>query len=247
MLSKGGFPGVSNSFGATLWTVDYTLQMASTGYSAAYMHTRERGTTYNLFDYPAPGNNQWSTNPTYYAYFPLLQALQSSNGSRVLDLNVGGSNSSNAGYAIYDSSTKDIYRIVLFNYANATDPVDFSVQQGMVPNTGKNVTIKYLTAPSVNEQTRISWNGTTWAGVGDGKPISSGTDGDISMDCVNGCSVRVPSPGLAVLVVNKNLPNNNSTTTTGGHNSNSAAPFAGPVLSFMIFALIIPLIMEVYQ
>jgi hypothetical protein len=131
--SCGGFPGVSDAFGAgTLWSADYALQMAANGYTAAYMHTRERGTTYNLFDYPA-GDGKWSTNPTYYSYFPLLESLQSHNGSIVVDLNVDNSmssNSSSAGYGIYDSSTKDLYRVVLLNYADGAGSLDYAMPKG---------------------------------------------------------------------------------------------------------------------
>lgn len=243
--SCGGYDGVSNTFGATMWTADYALQMAATGYSAAYMHTRERGTTYNLFDYPATGGGQWSTNPSYYAYFPLLEALQSHNGSKVVDLNVDNSTSSNstsAGYGIYDSSTQDLYRVVLLNYANATGPVDYSISKGMLPATGKNITVKYLTAPSVNEKTQISWSGTTWGGVGDGKAISSGKDADASMDCTGGCVISIPSPGLAILLVEKELPSGepsgNSTNTggsaTGGNGNSAAAPSIGSVMSVLL-------------
>lgn len=242
--SCGGFDGVSNTFGATMWTADYALQMASTGYSAAYMHTRERGTTYNLFDYPAPGDTKWSTNPSYYSYFPLLEALQSHNGSKVLDLNVDNStttNSTSAGYGIYDSATQDLYRVVLFNYANATGTVDYTISKGMLPSTGKNVTVKYLTAPSVNEKTQISWSGTTWSGVTDGKAISSGVNPDVSMDCSAGCVVSLPSPGVAVLVVDKQLPSGepsgNSTNTSGQNGTTTGNSAVAPAVGSLVSVL----------
>ena len=124
--SCGGIPDISDTFGATIWTVDYALQMASVGYSAAYLHTRERGVTYNLFDPPngpAGALGDWTTNPSFYAYFPLAEALQATNGSKVVDLNIQNSvtdkTATVAGYAIYDVVSSNVNRIVLFNFENS--------------------------------------------------------------------------------------------------------------------------------
>ncbi|KAH9931763.1 hypothetical protein B0H21DRAFT_781014 [Amylocystis lapponica] len=106
--SCGGIPGISDTFGATLWTADYALQLASVGYSNAFLHTRELGVSYNLFDYPAGANDTWTTNPPFYALLAVAEALEGTNGSVVVDLNVQNSmadpNASVAGYAVYDGS-----------------------------------------------------------------------------------------------------------------------------------------------
>jgi len=36
--SCGGFPGISDSFGAALWGLDYALTMAASNFSAALFH-----------------------------------------------------------------------------------------------------------------------------------------------------------------------------------------------------------------
>jgi hypothetical protein len=56
------------------------------------------------------------------------------------------------------------------------------------------VTVKYLTAPNLNEQFDISWAGQTFHNVGDAKPIpdTSGRLGIVTLDCSKGCSVDVP-------------------------------------------------------
>lgn len=46
--SCGGFPGVSDSFGSALWMVDYGLQMAYAGFSAALLHVGGVSDTYNV-------------------------------------------------------------------------------------------------------------------------------------------------------------------------------------------------------
>ena len=46
--SCGGFPGVSDSFGSTLWMVDYALQMAYSNFTMALMHVGGVDDTYNV-------------------------------------------------------------------------------------------------------------------------------------------------------------------------------------------------------
>ena len=46
--SCGGFPGVSDSFGATLWALDYGLQMAASNFSGALLHVGGSDTAYNV-------------------------------------------------------------------------------------------------------------------------------------------------------------------------------------------------------
>lgn len=46
--SCGGFPGVSDSFGATLWALDYGLQMAYSNFSGAMLHVGGQNVYYNV-------------------------------------------------------------------------------------------------------------------------------------------------------------------------------------------------------
>jgi hypothetical protein len=46
--SCGGFPGVSDSFGATLWALDYGLQMAYSNFSGALLHVGGEDDYYNV-------------------------------------------------------------------------------------------------------------------------------------------------------------------------------------------------------
>lgn len=46
--SCGGFPGLSDSFGAALWGLDYSLQMAYGNFSGALMHVGGQNVFYNV-------------------------------------------------------------------------------------------------------------------------------------------------------------------------------------------------------
>ena len=253
-VSCGGFPTVSDTFGATLWSTDYAMQMSVVGYSAAYLHTRERNTSYNLFNYPGDGVNGWTTGATYYSYFPILQGLQSHNGSRVVDLGLTGTSA--AGYGIYDKETSELYRMILINYQDGNGPVDFVIPPGSPrAGGGKNTTVKFLTATSVRETTDISWSGRTWKGVQDGKSVDSGRDADLTkVDMSASYTLKIPSPGLAVVMFEKPLPsgepngggnvnssggngnenggtNGNNNGTSGGQNSGSALSVTIPIIA----------------
>ena len=46
--SCGGFPGISDSFGAALWGLDYSLQMAFSNFSGAMFHVGGQNVYYNV-------------------------------------------------------------------------------------------------------------------------------------------------------------------------------------------------------
>jgi hypothetical protein len=46
--SCGGYPGVSDSFGAALWALDYGLQMAWGNFSEALLHVGGQSVYYNV-------------------------------------------------------------------------------------------------------------------------------------------------------------------------------------------------------
>jgi hypothetical protein len=46
--SCGGFPGISDSFGAALWALDYGLQMAYHNFSGALLHVGGQNSYYNV-------------------------------------------------------------------------------------------------------------------------------------------------------------------------------------------------------
>jgi hypothetical protein len=46
--SCGGFAGISDSFGAALWLLDYGLQMAYSNFSGALVHVGGQNVYYNV-------------------------------------------------------------------------------------------------------------------------------------------------------------------------------------------------------
>jgi len=46
--SCGGFPGISDSFGAALWGLDYAMQMAHSNFSGTLFHVGGQNVFYNV-------------------------------------------------------------------------------------------------------------------------------------------------------------------------------------------------------
>ena len=46
--SCGGFPGISDSFGAALWGLDYGFQMGYANFTHAMLHTGGQNAFYNV-------------------------------------------------------------------------------------------------------------------------------------------------------------------------------------------------------
>ncbi|KAJ8072419.1 hypothetical protein PM082_015978 [Marasmius tenuissimus] len=76
--SCGGFPGISDSFGATLWALDYGLQMAWGNFSGGLIHVGGRNVYYNPFT-PPPTNesliHQWTVGATYYSAVHVVEVV----------------------------------------------------------------------------------------------------------------------------------------------------------------------------
>ncbi|EIN10839.1 hypothetical protein PUNSTDRAFT_85214 [Punctularia strigosozonata HHB-11173 SS5] len=238
--SCGGIPGISDTFGAALWTVDYALQMALQGFSVAYIHSREAGISYNLFDPPMPagGPGAWNTNPGWYALLAVPEILQSPNGTKVVDLDLANSTldatATVAGYAAMDANTSNVHRLAIFNYANDSSVEQINLPAGIFAHAPSpaNITVKYLAAPNANEKWNISWDGLTYNGVGDGEAVPglsvASNSATTQLDCSQGCTVQVHGPGLAVVYVGDSVvlnqaSNGTSSGTSQGSDKKSSA------------------------
>ncbi|KAG8908805.1 hypothetical protein FRB99_003043 [Tulasnella sp. 403] len=208
--SCGGFPGVSDSFGAALWGVDYALQMAYGNFTYALVHFGGQNVYYNPFT-PPPTNmtsvRQWTTGAIFYSHIVVAEALGKSNQARVMDLSLDGNNPNRAGYAIYENGVAS--RVVLINYVSNPGASDYTAQiaigggqTGLPSKTPTSVKVKYLRADTVSEKYNI-----TWAGQNMGQQFKADGRlyGDAQVDTVNcdptagTCSIPVPAPCVALV------------------------------------------------
>ncbi|KAJ7275575.1 hypothetical protein B0H12DRAFT_1087914 [Mycena haematopus] len=229
--SCGGVPFSPSFAVGSLWSIDYSLQMAVVGYSQAYIHTREAGISYNLLAPPVgpPGTaGAWKTNSPYYALLVMAEALRTDHGAYVADLNLGGSttdaNATSSAYAVYNMGNNTVSRLIIFNYANSSQ--EFALPASVFSSSGTAL-VKFLSAATPEEETNISWGGESWSGpqVTDGKttikPSWATPNQNLTGCSTNGCSFTAPGPSLSMVF----LDNAQYTliTTPGPSSTNSTA------------------------
>jgi len=186
------------------------LSLIPNHYSGALLHTSKVGTIYNIYTPPSVSNGDWTIGSPYYSFLFLSEALRDVNNDgsvTVEDLGLQIHSSSHvAGYAVYDAADKSAQRLVLINYGDRS-----STTQSMANVTfhvpcklakGGTVTTKYLTAPSVTEQTKITWGGQ--GADGQGRLLVQSTSPQeklVSCSSSGVFEVDVPGPGVALVAL----------------------------------------------
>ncbi|KAI0791077.1 glycoside hydrolase family 79 protein [Abortiporus biennis] len=211
--SCGGFPGISKSFGAALWGVDFGLQLAFSNFSHALVHVGGQDTYYNPMTPPPTGQSryhEWTVGPLFYSMLFVSEALGKTNTSQVVDIFMNNGNDMTPGYAIYESG--NLAKLAFINYmddptGNAAYTVTINIGgevMQMANGTPAKVYVKYLTAPSVASIGNFTWGGQT---LGEQFQVDGRLKGDEQVQTVNcdttanTCQVKVPSPGAALVLL----------------------------------------------
>jgi hypothetical protein len=198
MASAGpvGLQGISDTFGAALWTLNFFCYAASVGVSSVQMHMTDN--SYAAAWQPITMNGQGPhVRPSYYAFAAMAQLLGAGNGTTqiaaVTPTNIP-SNYANyvRTYAAYTQG--DLSAVVLINSmtSNAAttskSTVTFSLS---FPNAkGQTLYLSILTAAGGDSTTGTTWNGISFESNSDGTPSTSdktvqtvtiGSDGSASV------------------------------------------------------------------
>ncbi|KAG2052586.1 glycoside hydrolase family 79 protein [Suillus hirtellus] len=217
--SCGGFPGLSDSFGAALWGIDYALQLAYSNFSTVLFHVGGQSVYYNPFTPPVRNQStyqQWTIGPVYYSALVVAEALGSSNIAQVLDLQANDGNDYTPGYAIYENGQP--VRVALTNFV--TDPdgdSDYTASISIGGTVPAQVQVKYLLAPSVSELYNFTWAGQTFGGPFSSDGRLNGTLDIQTIPCDqtnNVCRVKVPAPGFALVFLTDNALSESDQTST---------------------------------
>ncbi|KAF8699112.1 Glycoside hydrolase family 79 protein, partial [Rhizoctonia solani] len=212
--SCGGFPGISDSFGAALWAADLAFQLASANFSQVLLHVGGQNVYYNPFT-PPPTNqstfHQWTTGAIFYATLVTAEAFGPSGNSQIVDLFMNGGSDYTPGYAIYENGSPS--KVVLFNYI--TDPSGASDyvahiaigggqtgQPAAIPNSVK---VRRLSAASVNQKYNVTWAGQTMGDQfnSDGRMKGELQTETIQCDTAAGsCAINVKAPSIVLVFLN---------------------------------------------
>ncbi|KAJ7671748.1 hypothetical protein B0H17DRAFT_989262 [Mycena rosella] len=203
--SCGGFLGISDSFTAALWGLDYALQMAHSNFTGAMFHLGGQNVFYNPFTSPPTNEStfhQWTVGPIYYAALAMAEAIGPSNETQVLNIGVPNLSSLTPIYGIYENGAP--VRVAVFNYVDDPSGANdvhaiISIAGGTIPASVK---VKYLAAKTVVQKGNITWAGQTFGDnfASDGRPMGDEDIQTVTCDTTaQTCTIDVPAPGFALV------------------------------------------------
>ncbi|KAF8320741.1 hypothetical protein DL93DRAFT_1730126 [Clavulina sp. PMI_390] len=246
--SCGGFPGLSDSFGAALWSVDWTMQLAYRNFSGAMFHFGGQNASYNAFT-PPPSDwsfaYQWTTGPVFYSMLMVAEALGSSNVSQVIDLQLNDNSLYTPGYAIYENGQPA--RVLLINFiddggtgtAAYTGYIHIGGTSGLADTTPTTVTVRYLSSPSVTEKYNITYGGQSMGGAmfeSDGRIQGEQQTETVQCSADTGCPIRVPAPGAALVFMSQQAQDESYDSALVATYSTSYFSEGGPTVDSQVLA-----------
>jgi len=160
-LYHQGKPGLSNSFGAALWGVDFNLYCASKSIRRTHMH---QGTDYRYASWQPVQTSKTTigTKAPYYGNVMVAAMLRGDADSSVQVVNLPMPSETDAAYAAYVDGT--LARIAVinmqeFNYTGASRPsAKYTFQLG-VSARSRSLSLQRLIANGSDAVTGISWDG----------------------------------------------------------------------------------------
>lgn len=161
-LYHQGRPGLSNSFGAALWGVDFNLYSASKSIRRSHMH---QGNNYRYASWQPIQTDRTAigTKAPYYGNVMVAAMLRGGDDVRVVDLELGGE--TDTAYAAYDNGK--LARIAVINLKEynytASDPCaerPSAKYSFRLPEAEcETVSVERLMANGSNAITGITWDG----------------------------------------------------------------------------------------
>ncbi|KAJ9643346.1 hypothetical protein H2199_004025 [Coniosporium tulheliwenetii] len=152
-----GKDGVSNTMGALLWTIDYSLYLASLGADRLFFHNGVGDFFYSMWE-PVALNDSAPAhiNPQYYSMLLLADVVADLDSPRVYRVSYLDTYDL-AHYAIYDGFV--LQKLVLLNmhYHNSTTETRPPKSINVAPVLGKDIKMKRLTAPNTIAKTGVMW------------------------------------------------------------------------------------------
>jgi hypothetical protein len=165
-----GMPGVSDTMGAALWTLNFFLYAASIGISSVQMHMTDNSNASAWQPIPMYGSDTTFVRPQYYAHAAVAQIIGNGNGTT----QISTLSTSNVGSAYdgriraYNAYAKDqLQAVVMINSRPANSSVDpkssftFNLNMGTA-NANQDIYLSYLTADGADSQRGVTWNGLSY-------------------------------------------------------------------------------------
>jgi len=194
-----GMPGVSDTFGASLWTLNFFLYAASIGISSVQMHMTDNSNASAWQPIPMYGSETTFVRPQYYAHAAVAQIIGNGNGttqiSSLRTSNVG------SGYSgrirAFTAYANDILQaVILINSKEANSSLankqtyTFNLNLGS-SNANKDIYLSYLTADGADSQFGVTWNGMSYDDITGNSTIIDNSENKLTLDGSGRISIPV--------------------------------------------------------
>jgi hypothetical protein len=209
-LYNQGAPGLSNSFGAALWGVDFNLMAAAINIKQVYMH---QGTDYRYASWQPISTSKTAigTKAPYYGNIAVAAALGDITKGDVQVQNIPLANEKESAYAIYTKSKLSRVMIINMQQYNYSVPnpivrpaktYNFTLPTSCV---GEGALVQRLIANGSDAITGITFNGRSYNyELAEGLPQVMGNvtkDEVLWMSSNGSVAVKVPASSAALVQV----------------------------------------------
>ncbi|KAF2129436.1 glycoside hydrolase family 79 protein [Dothidotthia symphoricarpi CBS 119687] len=225
-----GKSGISDTFGASLWTLNFYLYTASLGVSSVQMHMTDNSNA-SAWQPVSMYNRDPFVRPMYYANAAIAQIIGNGNGTtQISTMSTSGVGSSYSGYIrAYSAYAHDtLQAVVLINgqTANASESdknsFTFNVNFGS-DNKNKDVYLSYLTADGADSQSGTTWNGMTYSDTTGESSVVDSTVNKMTTDDSGKLSIPVRDSQAVVANLGSQLGTNVVLTPDGTQSRKNSA------------------------
>ncbi|KAL5410084.1 hypothetical protein PMIN04_010775 [Paraphaeosphaeria minitans] len=231
-----GMHKVSDTFGASLWTLNFFLYMATLNVSSVQMHMTDNSNASAWQPINLYGKDPF-VRPQYYAHAAVAQIIGNGNGTTQIGaLDVSGAGGDYKGriraYSAYANSALQAVILINSKQVNASEPnkdsFTFNLQMG-ASNANKNIYISYLTADGADSLSGTTWNGMAFSDEDGQASVVDESLYQYSLDGNGDFSINVRDSEAIVANLDWQLGSNkvikvNGTTTSGSRRKNAASP-----------------------
>lgn len=201
MASAGpiGLPGISDTFGAAIWTLNFLCYAATVGVSSVQMHMTDDSYAAAWAPIEMYGEAP-HVRPSYYAFAAMAMLIGSGNGTTqiapITPSNIPSDYTNNVRcYAAYTNGALSAIVLINSQLSNASNPspgsLSFALNLGSTYKS-QNLYLSTLTADGADSQNGTIWQGISYEDSGTGKPtILSSTPNTTQLDSSGNAVVNV--------------------------------------------------------
>ncbi len=252
-----GMAGISDVFGAALWTLNFLMYTASLGIYSVQFHMTDNSNA-SAWQPVVMYDREPFVRPLYSGIAAFDQIIGSSCSAQVSQTKITthppGYNDFIRVYNVYQNGLLDSLVIINGKMANMTEPnkarVDVSIN---VPPSlaGQKLHLSYLTSDGADASNGTIWNGISYEQSGDGTPtrvynvddiVQIGFDGSVTFSVRDTQAVvatigrrvgELLKPNKSICQSTRNYPGQNAESNKGDDTDSLAAVTAPPIMTLL--------------